>query len=89
MEPNTPPAIAVLSRPPPNNQLQSQRLFGVLLYLFDQGTKTYLPPMQLAETRAGHRIVSQDLNGNGLNDIAWTEGEVLKILLAREGQNKP
>jgi len=87
--PGVAPGILVLNQPPEEEASDGRpEEYGLFLYQLDEATVTYLPPVRLDETRLGFRLDVGDLNGNGLEDIAWTDGESLRVLFAVDAQEK-
>ena len=62
---------------------------GVFQYSFEPVSRTYEQPTKLAETLSPSQLLVQDMNGNGLTDLAWVDIGRLYFLYAKEGQQKP
>jgi|GEM_PF-4927069 len=68
---------------------ESQRMSGVFQYNFEPVSRTYEQPTMLAEALSPSQLLVQDMNGNGLIDLAWVDVGRLYFLYAKEGQQKP
>lgn len=55
---------------------------GVYLATFDSDTATYSAPVRILPQAGDGRLEVADLNGDGLDDLAYTVGDDVQILLA-------